>query len=333
MPTNVLTPIHRRLPLAGIAAPVSSMAFTSSARKNNMSASTLRARLQQDAQAVFGPPSSLPTPLEPLQLRKLLLPDAASASALPITKAIWNNHLPVTVHTAPGNKLDRYAEALREGCCMPLGGSEYARRCMSLLGVPVPQMNCYPKPLLAYMLHMPRKVTASVALVAPRPVFVKPVASGLFPAFVLRQDESDMTAQDLAALGELLDLPHDEHVWVASELPLASEWRYFVLSGEVIGYSPIAPVTPGTLEPDLEEVSGIVTRLPTDIPVAIDMGVLEDGTTTLLRVRDPWTLEYLPYGDDRPKPLAFLAFVWERWAQVYAGSRFQAANSALLPIS
>ena len=300
--------------------------------KNNMSASTLRARLQRDAQAVVGP-SSLPARLGPLQLRKLLLPDPTSAAALPVAKAVWNSRMPVAVHTAPGNALDRYEEALREGGCMPLGGPDYARRCMSLLGIPEPQMNCYPKVLLANMLHMPRKVTASAALRGPRPVFVKSAISGVFPAFVLRQHESEMSPQDIVALGQMLDLRHDEHVWVASVLPLASEWRYCVMNGEVIGYSPTTPVAARTPEPDVEEVSGIVTRLPTDIPLAIDMGVLEDGTTTLLRLRDPWTLEYLPYGDERPEPLAFLAFVWERWAQVHGGSRFQAANSSLIPIS
>lgn len=300
--------------------------------KNNMFGSTLRARRQQDAQAVVGP-SSHPTRLEPLRLRKLLLPDPTCDAALPVTKAIWDSSMPVTVHTAPGNALDRYEETLREGGCMPLGGPDYARRCLSLLGIAEPQMNCYPMVLLANMLHMPRKVTASAALRGPRPVFVKSVISGKFPAFVLRRHESEMSPQDMVALGQMLDLRHDEHVWVASVLPLASEWRYFVMKGEVIGYSPTMPVAAGTREPDLEEVSGVVTRLPTDIPVAIDMGVLEDGTTTLLRLRDPWTLEYLPYGDERPTPPAFLAFVWERWAQVYRGSRFHAANSAPIPIS
>ena len=120
-----------------------------------MSASTLRARLQRDAQAVVGP-YSLPTRLEPLHLRKLLLPDPTSAAALPVAKAIWNSRMPVAVHTAPGNA-DRYEEALRDGGCIPLGGPDYARRCMSLLGISEPQMNCYPKVLLANMLHIAAK--------------------------------------------------------------------------------------------------------------------------------------------------------------------------------
>ena len=150
--------------------------------------------------------------------------------------------------------------------------------------------------------------------------------SGLFAAFVLRQDESEMTAQDLAALGQLLELPHDEHVWVAAELPLASEWRYCVLFGEVIGYSPITPVTPGTPEPDLEEVSGIVTRLPTDIPVAINMGVLEDGTTTLLRVR------ILGRWNTFPTAMTVRSR-WRSWHSSGSAGRRCMPAAALLPIS
>lgn len=298
-----------------------------------MSVSTLRARLQLDAQAVTGP-SSFPTPLEPLQLRKLLLAEPSSAAALPLTKAVWNARLPVTVHTAPCNALDRYTESLREGGCMPLGGPEYARRCMSLLGVPVPQMNCYPKVLLAYMLHMPRKVTASAALIAPRPVFVKPVVSGTFPAFVLRQNESEMSAQDMAALGQP-DARFAARRACLGRLRAAAGQRVALLRHVRRGDRVLADRTDRSRHTRAR--CGRSQRHRHKVAdrhlVAIDMGVLEDGTTTLLRVRDPWTLEYLPYGDERPKPLDFLAFVWERWAQVCAGSRFQAANSALIPIS
>jgi len=262
-------------------------------------------------------------------LRVLLLQDKSPWEHLRLIGALRGGRLVLGQLMSPLSRVHEHAGALRAGICLPLGSSDFVRACMRAAGIDEPRWNCYPRALLPHMLAHPRKVTASAALQWAKPVFVKPAHESLFRAFVLREDLNAMTRWDKAQLERLLTLPRADPVWVSQALPIAAEWRYYILNGEVIGYTPTRPVDP-IRTPGLEEVSSIIAAAPPQGAFALDVAVLKDGRTTLLCARDAWSIEWYPFASEAPDPLPFLNFLWARWSELLLEQRRIAANSSIL---
>ena len=262
----------------------------------------------------FGFKNSLPggaPVLHSILLQAPETPEGFSAAA-----AVRQHRLPVQVIRARPDELAAHARALRTGGCLPVGTPAFMRLAIQLAHLPEPDWTCWPSRLVAYMLSQPKRVTAASALRMRRPLVVHPLATDQFKPFLLADSVRNMSPDDLEHLRRLRQLPANEPVRVSPALELAAEWRYYVLHGEVVGSAPCSPTKPESACPALEDVSAIVAAIPDDAAYAVDVGLLRDGGSTLLRVHDPLRVELIPLGSDRPSPLSFLRMQWTRWLEL-----------------
>lgn len=249
------------------------------------------------------------------QLRSILLDDISSKAGQAIAKAVWSTGSQVAVHAVTVRTAERYVKILRAGSCLPVGTPSLTQRCLELAGRTLPPWDPHPTALHPYMVHGPRRTTASAALRSLGPCLIEPLTPGLFRPFV-----HQLTGPDSAAgnpdLQALLALDRRTPVCVSTPISVVCTWRYYVLAGDVLGGTYIGGVH--KLEPHLEEVVAIVAAAPTATGYAADVGVLEDGSSTLLRLHDPLTLEppELLDGPDL-RALSFVRLVWTRWASLF----------------
>lgn len=250
-------------------------------------------------------------------LRHLLLQHPGGADTWAAASAVRAARLPIRLSRANPGDAHWYANELRAGMCMPVGTPDFVRGFMHVAGISEPRWTCYPGELARHMLQHPRRVTAIAALTAAKPIFVKPVYGQPFKAFVLRADRADMDAQANAQLERLLQLPRAGPVWVAKTLDIVSEWRYYVLYGEVIGFAHFFPLAEDDLPaPGIDDISAAIAATPHDAAYAIDFALLRSDQTTVTAVRDAWGLELIPFGPDKPDNMDFLRLLWTRWSRL-----------------
>lgn len=270
-----------------------------------------------DLASSFGFGNSTPISARLPCLRRLLLQHPGGADTWAAASAVRAARLPIQLTRVTPDDTHWYTRELRAGLCMPVGTPEFVRGYMRAAGIAQPPWTCYPRELARHMLQQPRRVMAGAALAASKPIFVKPVSDRSFRGFVLRSDRGDMDAQANAQLDRLLQLPRTDPVWVAKALEIVSEWRYYVLYGEVIGYVRFFPLADGDLPaPDIDDISAVIAAIPHDAAYAIDFAVLQSDQTTVTSVHDAWGLELIPFGPDRPADMDFLRLLWTRWSRL-----------------
>ena len=137
------------------------------------------------------------------------------------------------------------------------------------------------------------------------PVFVKP-----------RDHDKAFTGHVVAAFRNLIATarwPDAMPLIAAEPVAFASEWRYFVRRGAVVGVGH-AKGDP-LLAPDPAVVRDAVAAYAPDAPAAygLDLGVTEGGATLLVEVNEGFALGCHGLG-----PLAYSAFLRERWDELVA---------------
>jgi hypothetical protein len=151
------------------------------------------------------------------------------------------------------------------------------------------------------------------------PVFAKPRHSG--KAF---------TGQVVRAFRNLLstsELPDDYPVWASEVVPFTSEWRVFVLQGEVQDVRPYGS-GPYRTAPDPERIAAMIEAYA-DSPVAfaLDVGVA-DGSTYLVEANDAYSL-----GTYGLEPMLYAKMIHARWAQMSANTASPSDGSESKPSS
>lgn len=131
-------------------------------------------------------------------------------------------------------------------------------------------------------------------------VFVKPIWDvKRFSGTVLDKSE------DLIKLGGgLEDIP----VWCSEKVNFLSEWRLWVLRGEIIGLNPYAGRW--DLFPDVERMKQAVAAFHSaPCGYALDFGVTDDGRTLLVEASDGYVLR--SFGLDPEKYVRLLTARWQ----------------------
>jgi len=274
------------------------------------------------------PKRSAPAPMRVPSLRMLLIEHPTSTESAEAARAVQSNGLRIDLVKATAADCLKYAPQLRAGLCMPVGSAAFIRSCMALAGVQEPKWTCYPRELSGHMLQAPRRMTVGAALAGARPIFLKPVFGRPFSGFILRP-EGYMDAHGLRQLDAMLQLSPATAIWSARALAFASEWRYYVLYGEVIGFARYYPVGGAVAHPEIEEISTIIAAIPHDAAYALDVAVLENGESTVIGVRDAWALELVTDGPHRPEAIDYLRLLWTRWAELILEARDRAAANSL----
>lgn len=139
-------------------------------------------------------------------------------------------------------------------------------------------------------------------------VFVKPIWDvKRFSGTVLDKSE------DLIKLGGgLEDIP----VWCSEKVNFLSEWRLWVLHGEIIGLNPYAGRW--DLFPDVERMKAAVAAFHSaPCGYALDFGVTDDGRTLLVEASDGYVLR--SFGLAPEKYVKLLTARWQELTKEAAG--------------
>lgn len=203
--------------------------------------------------------------------------------------------------------------ALRDGAVavepssLVVGGSGAVRHALALLGVPTPAIDDLPEPLAGFR---GRRVWPSTwgAICAAYPesgpaVFVKPL-----------RDPKAFPARPVAAFRDLIPLSHvaaETPVLVSEVVEFVSEWRFYVLNGQVVGAGWYSgdPLT----FPDPKVVADAVRAWAPGAPAGygIDFGVVADGRTLLVEVNEGFSLGCLGL-----RPRLYSQLLEARWVEL-----------------
>ena len=241
--------------------------------------------------------------------------------------------------TADVTALPKFARELRQGTCLPVGSVEFIRAAMSLAGIEEPVFNCYPTRLLPYMPSTPWRCSVASVLALGRPVFVKPLRVKLFDGFVYRPDGFDFPAAlaDFRGRGvldpcvatedearryacladQLRQLDPTTLVWCAEPCSFVSEWRYYLMGGDLLGFARYDDGPDDAPIPSEADIASMVAEVSGDATCALDVGVTSEGATCLVEANDAWALGYYS-GEFAPNPYAYLCMLWTRWLQLWA---------------
>ncbi len=223
-----------------------------------------------------------------------------------LASTLKKRQVPVTLFTA--KRLQRRQLSLDRDCLVA-GDGDQINQALRQLGVEPPPPLDYPEVLRPFLKRPIRKSTVGqIRLSMSRgrgPLFAKPAARA--KRFTGRVFESH---EDLYFLYGASDR---EPVWCAPPVTWRSEWRAYVLHGRVLAlcqYSGVAGLRPDedTLRVMLET---LLSSGSAPVGFALDIGVLEDGSTALVEVNDALALgAYCIAAED------YTDLISARWAQL-----------------
>lgn len=192
---------------------------------------------------------------------------------------------------------------------LPVGTVEFVQERLRVLGLSLPEWNCYPEVLRPYLYRGVRRAPKST-VDAASDVFIKPARDiKAFTGFCLRSAEP-------SNLKEYASVPLDTPCWIVDRVEFVSELRYYVtdlqpplVSGRYDDGEDSAPL------PDEEEVYKMVHALWDELrhPFALDVGVLTSGETALVEVNDAWAIGLY---EAALSPLDYYKFLRMRWDRV-----------------
>ncbi len=209
--------------------------------------------------------------------------------------------------------LAQHEEGLRDGAVFPVGSVEFVRRAMELAGIAEPANLSYPSGCERFLGR--RLWLGRAADVATRQ-FVKPIATKAFTGFVFDPSvpDEERSEHDREQLAAFRRLPRDEMVWCSEVVRFVSEWRYYVLDGEIIGqarYDDFEDEDAPSPSPSV--VRKCIRALTLDHPHAVDFGVTDDGRTLLVEANDAWAIGL--YQRVMPNE-TYLRFLKARWVDL-----------------
>jgi hypothetical protein len=151
--------------------------------------------------------------------------------------------------------------------------------------------------------------------------FIKPTTTKAFTGFVVDTlgNPEHLDGHDRIQYQAFLALPPEEPVWVAEPVSWLSEYRYYVIDGQVRGdgrYDAAPDDMPIPNRELVAEMASLVAREP-NAPAAfsLDVGVLSSGETALIECNDAWALGLYKGSIARAD---YIELLWRRWEQLHA---------------
>lgn len=205
--------------------------------------------------------------------------------------------------------IGKNANLLNEEGVLPIGSVEYVREVFRATGTPEPENISYPQCLRSFLR---RDVTLKRIDEATYGAFIKPEETKLFTGFVLSDnpDEHDREQLEIASR-----LPGDTLIWESKVVRWLSEFRFYVLDGQILGQGRYDSNEEGP-EPDIDVVTQAVeawARQGAPRAFGIDFGVLSTGETALVECNDAWALGY--YKGTLLKE-DYLRMLYSRWNEI-----------------
>jgi len=213
-----------------------------------------------------------------------------------------------------------HEEGLRKGATVPVGSVEFVRKAMSLAGIVEPDNISYPD-CLAQWLH--RAVEQRRAGSVLGRWFIKPTETKAFTGFVVDTlgDPDHLSPHDREQYNAFLALSADTPVWVCEPVTWLSEFRYYVVDGEVRGEGRYDDAPDEMPAPDIRQVAEMASIMAgsAGAPIAfgLDVGVLDSGETALIECNDAWALGYYRGTLSQRE---YIEMLWRRWEQLVTSS-------------
>jgi hypothetical protein len=187
-----------------------------------------------------------------------------------------------------------------------VGGVGFAQRGMRKLGLTVPMIESIPDQLMPFagrrvwqstMKELRAKVSAGETIFAkPRPDSLKSFTGQLFSSF-----------RDLIPTAHI---PDEEPIDCAEPITLMSEYRCFVIRGDMIDLRPYKG--DALIFPDPEVIRSSVNAYSEGpMGYALDFGVTEDGRTVVVEVNDGYAIG--AYG---LAPIQYANLITARWDEI-----------------
>ena len=214
-------------------------------------------------------------------------------------------------HVNP-NELDDHKDALLSGAAMPIGSVAFVRAAMAIAKIDDPHLSPYPESLNGLL---KRSVTLKEAGSVTGRKFVKPLETKIFNGFVFdaKVDPCDMSNHDRKQFGEFMAMPAQAKVWVSEPIKIASEWRYYVLDGEILGCARYDFKKEDAKRPNIEDVKKAAKLAYSELghAFALDIGITDGGEMILVEVNDAWATGVFGAAITAKQYIDWLSSRWE----------------------
>lgn len=218
-----------------------------------------------------------------------------------------------------------HRDALASGRMLPVGSVEYVREAMRVAGIAEPANLSYHPSIRPLLMREVRGCTVSELLDTGchSHVFVKPQATKLFTGFVLKADLPlvEYDAHDQEQLKALRAAPGTQPLWVSPIIDFASEWRYYVMDGAIVGHSRYDPDGQDDAPPP--DFCFVTAACETawqvlQHPFALDIGVLNgSGWNLVVELNDAWAIGLYNDGAESLSSADYLRFLFSRWESLH----------------
>jgi len=203
----------------------------------------------------------------------------------------------------------RRGRANLQAASLVVGSVPFVMSALKVAGFDPPEDECYPSALRGFLHRSVRRRKLGQALShiesSGSRLFVKPAArTKRFTGIVIDTPLDDRIA----------DVPRSEDVWVGEPVEWLSEWRAYVINGEVAHTS----FADGDrqIEPDRQTIADAAYQLHLDpsspSACALDFGVMKDGRSALVEMNDGFSLGVY----EGLKPEVYFGLLAARWEQI-----------------
>lgn len=225
----------------------------------------------------------------------------------------------VPVYSCSLENISQYQTQLKTGKLLPVGSVEFLLQAFHLTGCAIPENISYPKCLFPFL---KRNVTTCKISELTIPCFVKPMITKTFTGFVYENGAATLNEHISDQIQVLTTLPHDTNVWTSEVVHWISEYRYYICSKQIIGFSRYDEAD-NPYAPDNHVVEAMGAELAKDnnfpSSYGLDIGVLDTGITALIEVNDAWALGYYK-SENSPKPELYFSMLFDRWDSIFRTS-------------
>jgi hypothetical protein len=196
---------------------------------------------------------------------------------------------------------------------MPVGSVAFCRTAMMHQGIHPDLVSTYPESLHAFMHRHIWMGTALQVRVSDQRFFVKPRDHKVFNGFIWQDGDFDQH--------QFMAEPDALPVWCSDVVSFASEWRYYVLNGVIVGAGRYGEGPDDAPMPDLKVVEKMMHAFQPDAPAGygLDVGVLDTGETALIEVNDGWGSLGLYKGTCTSRD--YLRLLEARWIEIGQASK------------
>lgn len=234
------------------------------------------------------------------------------------------------------SELAAAAAQLIAGEAMPVGNVPFLQEAFRLSGIPMPEPLTYHHSILPYLgrpLHS-WKAGELRRISVPRPIFIKPAQTKLFTGFVMSpaMPLEQYSVADRESFQTYQKIADDEDLWTSPVVKFASEWRYYIQNGEIMGtsrYDPDGHDDAPAPDPKVVNQAAKAAWEALKHPFALDVGVLEpSGKTVVVELNDAWAVGLYGTGAPAPSPENYLSFLYDRWQSLLRTRTDATANDA-----